>query len=272
VSHGIPFPDAAALAVLFGKMIATALFVVFIAEVSERVSPFFAAMLASLPVYSGPIYLILAFEHPPEYLAQASLGSTAISGTVPIFSLTYCVLAQKRGMALSLAGALAVWLLAAIAVRSHAWTLGQAVALCVASNAMAIPISKRFVRATPIPRVSRNWVDLPLRASLVAAFVGAVTTLSSALPPMLTGILSVMPVIFTSLILVLHSRIGGPAMSALLAHSIVGMLGMSMGFIAVHLTILHIGTAPALLLGLGISIAWNLTLIFARHGLTWLRR
>ena len=33
-----------------------------------------------------------------------------------------------------------------------------------------------------------------------------------------------------------------------------------------------IGTGPALLMGLGICIAWNLLLIFAQHGIGWLRR
>ena len=67
---------------MLAKMIATALFVVIIALISERIGPFFGAMVASLPIYSGPIYLVLAFEHTPDYLAQAALGSVAISGAM----------------------------------------------------------------------------------------------------------------------------------------------------------------------------------------------
>lgn len=272
MTDGIPFPDAAALAGLFAKMVATALFVIVIAQISEKAGPFFAAMLASLPIYSGPIYLFLALEHTPEYLAQAAVGSTAISATIPVFSLTYCALAMRHGMGLSLSGALLAWILAALAVRSHAWTIGQAVLLWLTANAIAVPLSRRFTRAASVPRAPRNWIDLPLRASLVALLVGVVTALSSHVPPMLTGILSVMPVIFTSLILVLHPRIGGPATAVLLAHSIGGMIGMTIGFVVVHLTIVRIGTVPALLIGLSISVAWNLMLIFARHGVAWIKR
>lgn len=269
---GIAFPDALALATLLGKIIATALFVIIIALISERIGPFFGAMVASLPIYSGPIYVVLAFEHTPEYLAQAALGSVAISGAMPVFSLIYCALALRFGMALSLSGAVLGWVLAALAVRSHTWTIAEAALLCAIVYAAAIPLSRAFTRAAAVPQAPRGWIDLPLRASLVAVLVGTVTALSKILPPVTTGILSVVPIIFASLVLVLHPRVGGAATAVLIAHSIAGMAGMCLAFTFVHLTIRHIGTIPALLMGLCISIAWNLLLIFAQHGLGWLRR
>jgi hypothetical protein len=57
-----------------------------------------------------------------------------------------------------------------------------------------------------------------------------------------------------------------------MAHSISGFVGMITAFSVIHLTIEQIGTWPALTIGLGICIAWNLLLIFARHGFGWLRR
>jgi hypothetical protein len=272
VTDALALPDGPALMALLGKMIATALFVVIIALISERIGPFFGAMVASLPIYSGPIYTVLAFEHTPDYLAQAALGSVAISGAMPVFSLIYCVLALRLGMALSLSGAVLGWALAALAVRSHTWTIASAVLLCAVVYAAAIPLARTFTRASAVRQPPRGWIDLPLRASLVAIFVGTVTALSKILPPVTTGILSVVPIIFASLILVLHPRVGGAATAVLIAHSITGMVGMCLAFTFVHLTIRLIGTGPALLTGLGISIAWNLLLIFAQHGLGWLRR
>lgn len=272
MTDAFALPDGPALAALLGKMIATALFVVIVALISERMGPFFGAMVASLPIYSGPIYIALAFEHTPDYLADAALGSVAISGVMPVFSLIYCVLALRLGMALSLSGALLGWGLAALAVRSHTWTIAEAVLLCTVAYASAIPLSRAFTRAAAVPRTQRGWIDLPLRASLVAVLVGTVTALSKILPPVTTGILSVVPIIFTSLVLVLHPRVGGAATAGLIAHSVTGMLGMCLAFTFVHLTIRNIGTVPSLLMGLCISIAWNLLLIYARHGLGWLRR
>jgi hypothetical protein len=272
VTDAFALPDGPALAAVLGKMIATALFVVIIALISERIGPFFGAMVASLPIYSGPIYLVLAFEHTPDYLAQAALGSVAISGAMPVFSLIYCALALRFGMVLSLSGAVLGWVLAALAVRSHTWTIAGAALFCAVVYGAAVPLSRGFTRAAAAPQAPRGWIDLPLRAGLVAIFVGVVTALSKILPPVTTGILSVVPIIFASLILVLHPRVGGAATAVLIAHSIAGMVGMCLAFIFVHLTIWDIGTGPALLMGLGISIAWNLLLIFAQQGLGWLRR
>jgi hypothetical protein len=191
---------------------------------------------------------------------------------MPVFSLIYCALAPRFGMAFSLSGAVLGWVFAALAVRSHVWTIAGAALFCAVVYGAAVPLSRAFTRVGAVPQAPRGWIDLPLRAGLVATFVGVVTALSKILPPVTTGILSVIPIIFASLVLVLHPRVGGAATAVLIAHSIAGMVGMCLAFTFVHLTIRDIGTGPALLMGLGICIAWNLLLIFAQHGIGWLRR
>jgi hypothetical protein len=261
-----------ALAGLIVKIAATAAFVIAVALLSERLGPFLGAMTASLPVYTGPVYLLVSLDHGPDYLEQMLVGSTAISAATPVFALAYCALAVRAGPGASLAAALLAWLAAAFAIRQHQWTQPQAVLLCLAVFAIAIPLAARFKRIGELTHAPKKWLDVPLRAAMVAVPVGIVTTISTRLPPMLTGILSVVPVVFSSLILVLHPRIGGAATGALMAHSIGGLVGMMIAFTVAHLSIGRIGTAPALSIGLGICVAWNLMLIFARHGLGWLRR
>jgi alpha-beta hydrolase superfamily lysophospholipase len=65
---------------------------------------------------------------------------------------------------------------------------------------------------------------------------------------------------------VLHSRIGGPATAALLAHSIGGLIGMLLAVTLVAATVVKWGPALSLSLALGISVAWNLMLIAAKQG------
>lgn len=272
MTEALALPEGPALTALLARMLGTAAFVIVIALLSERAGPFLAAMMASLPIYTGPIYLFLAFEHGPGYLAQMAVGSTAIAAATPVFAIVYCILALRFGMGVSLSVALVAWALSALAIRSHAWTLPQALLLCLVVFAIALPAARAFTRIGAVPRAPRRWTDLPLRAALVALLVGIVTTISAHVPPMVTGIMSVVPIIFSSLILVLHPRIGGPATAALMAHSISGFVGMITAFSVIHLTIEWIGTWPALTIGLAICIAWNLLLIFARHGLGWLRR
>jgi hypothetical protein len=68
----------------------------------------------------------------------------------------------------------------------------------------------------------------------------------------------------TSLVLVMHPRVGGPVTAALLAHTLGGLVGMVIAFSAVSLAIDPIGVWPALGLGVAITVAWNLMLIGVR--------
>src|SRR5262245_53077728 len=96
-----------AVGVLALKMAGTAAFVVLIALLSEKAGVFLGAMVVSLPVFTGPLYVLLALEHDDEYLRDASLGSLGICAITPLFAIAYAQLAQKRGVVLSLLGACA---------------------------------------------------------------------------------------------------------------------------------------------------------------------
>ena len=92
------------------RMALVAIFVVLVALVAEKLGPFFGAMIASLPLYTGPIYLMLALEHDEAYLGAAALGSLAICGATPVFALAYCVLARSRGVGLSRSSPTGNWI------------------------------------------------------------------------------------------------------------------------------------------------------------------
>jgi hypothetical protein len=56
---------------------------------------------------------------------------------------------------------------------------------------------------------------------------------------------------------ILHCRVGGPATAAVLASAIPGLAGFGVALLTLHLTIVPLGSATALVLALGVSIAWN---------------
>src|SRR4029450_2715154 len=91
------------------KVAMTATIVVVVSVAAERSGPFIAALIAALPTGAGATYIILAFEHPPAFIAAGALGSMAANAAVAIFALTYAALAQRRGIALSIAVATLVW-------------------------------------------------------------------------------------------------------------------------------------------------------------------
>jgi hypothetical protein len=248
------------------RMAAVAVFIVIGALISERAGPFFGAMVASLPVYTGPVFLFLAIDHPPEFLAQVAIGSLGSCGVVPVFVLLYALMARAGYSALpSLLVAMIAWFSIAAIVQLKDWSLIEALVFALPIYGVTILIGRSFTQAVALTPTGRSWRDLMLRVLMVTCVVGAVNVLSPFLPVKVTGVLSIMPTVMMSLILVLHGRIGGPATAALLIHAITGMVGMLFAVTLVGRTIVPWGPAASLSAGLATSLTWNLTLIAIRQ-------
>jgi len=247
------------------RMMLVALFVVVVALVAERLGPFLGAMVASLPLFTGPVYLLLALEHEPAYIAAATVTSVAICGANPVFALVYALLARRQGVAISLAGALAAWIACGALVQSHEWSLVEALLFVTPIYAVALWLARSFTRGVAIRSARRHWSDLAQRALFVAMLAGVVIVSSRHVPPKVTGILSVMPILTTSLILVMHPRVGGAATAALLAHTLSGLVGMVIAFAVVNVSIMPLGVWTALALGLAVTVGWNVMLIVVRR-------
>lgn len=250
---------------LLARISLIALFVMLVTVLAERLGPFLGAMVASLPLYTGPTYLMLALEHDASYLLAATVGSIAICGATPVFALAYCVMARSWGVWMSLIGALGAWLICAIIVQLNQWSLVEALLFVTPIYIVSVALARGYTRGIAVQRAERRWTDLPTRALMVAGAAGATIAISKFVPPQLTGVLSVLPVIMSSLIVILHPRIGGPATSALFAHTLGGLVGMVLAFVLINLTIESVGTWIALSAGLAVTLVWNLLLIAVRR-------
>ncbi len=246
------------------RMAVTAGFLVAATAVAERAGPFVGGLVATLPISAGPVYLFLALDHDASFIAASAMASLAANAVTGQFALVYILVAQVRGPLASLAIALGFWLLAIFLVRSVEWTLAGALALNAASYVVAVPAARRFRSASFRPP-RRRWYDVPLRAGLVATLVAIVVGLSTRVGPTLTGMLAVFPVVLTSLILIFHPRIGGPATAAILANTLPGLVGFAVAVLALHVAAVPLGKAAALMLALAVSIGWTLTLWANRH-------
>lgn len=256
---------AVQFAPLLLRMALVAAFVVMVAMIAERLGPFLGGMVASLPLYTGPVYLLLALEHDTAYLAASAVASLAICGANPVFVVIYAMLSRTHGAAVSLLGALSAWAGCAVIVRFRDWTVVEALLFVAPIFAVSILLAQNFTRGVALKRAERHWTDLLYRALLVALLTGVVIVSSQHVPAQVTGILSVMPILTTSLILVMHPRVGGPPTAALLAHTLGGLVGMALAFTWVSLTIEDLGTWTSLAIGLAVTLAWNVMLIAARH-------
>lgn len=246
------------------RMALVAAFVVIVALVAERLGPFLGGMFASLPLYTGPVYLLLALEHDAAYLATATVASVAICGANPVFVVIYALLARTQGTAISVIGGLTSWGVCAFLVQYQNWQLVESLLFVTPIYLVALVLARNFTRGVALRRAKRHWTDLVQRAVFVGALTGVVIVTSRHVPPQITGIMSVMPILTTSLILVMHPRVGGPATAALLSHTLGGLVGMVLAFALVNVTIEEIGVWPALAAGLAVTVGWNVLLIVVR--------
>lgn len=241
------------------KMVVTAGFVIAAAMVAERAGTAIGALIATLPVAAGPSYVFLALDYDAAFISQSAVGSIAAHAATAVFSLAYVVLAQRSGIAVSVAGALGVWLVVAYLLRAVEWTFLGVAAANLVVFAVCIPLTARY-RHVPMPPIRRAWFDIPLRALMVACLVAAVVGLSGRVGPTVTGLLAVFPIVMTSLMLIFQSRVGGPPTAALIASTMWGLVGFSACLFTVHLATVPLGTPAGLTLALAVSVAWNLSL------------
>jgi hypothetical protein len=152
-----------------------------------------------------------------------------------------------------------VWSALAALSRTVHWSLAGGLIANAVAYAICLPLLRRF-RHVKMPPITRRWYDIPLRASLVATLVATVVTSSKWVGPNVSGTIALFPVVFTSMMLILHPRIGGPATAAVLANSGWGLIGLGIAISVLHLAALRFGSVVGLSLALATCVSWNLGL------------
>jgi len=239
------------------KMAMTATIVVIVSVVVERSGPFIGALIAALPTAASAAYIILAVEHPPDFIAASAVGSAAATAAVSIFCVAYTVLAQRHGLILSLGVAIAIWFAGAAVLRSADWTPLSALVLNIVVFGVTVPLSWRYRTSGPPVKLLRTSYDLPLRAITAAIVVVVVTTASYSIGSFASGMFAVFPIVMCSSIVILHLRVGGITAASMLAHAQIALNGLWLGFLAMHYLVAPVGVWPAFALGLTVCIAWS---------------
>jgi hypothetical protein len=257
-------PDLYFVLTLIVKMAITAGFLLAATVIAERAGPLIGGLVATLPISAGPVYVFLALDHDAHFIAQSALGSLVTNAYNLAFALTYALLAQKRSLAVSLGGAYAVWLALTLAGGAVAWTLATAIVLDIVLLAIALWLSAPL-RHAPMPRIQQRWYDLMLRAGMVAILVGTVVTISFYVGPTISGHLAVFPIVLSSIAIILHRRVGGPATAAVIANAIIGLGGFAVSLVALYLTAERLGSWLALALTLLVSLVGNRLIYIARR-------
>jgi hypothetical protein len=256
-------PDLYFALTLIVRMAVTAAFLLAATITAERAGPLIGGLVATLPISAGPVYVFLAIDHGAGFIAQSALGSLVTNALNVVFAVTYTLLAQKRSLSLCLAGAYAVWFAMSFAVEKIHWTLTAGILFNVAIIALSLWIVHPL-RHVRVPPVQARWYDLVLRAAMVALLVGVVVALSFTIGPTLSGNLAVFPIVLSSIMIILHRRIGGPATAAIMANAVIGLAGFGIAVAVLHVIAVPLGAPLALSLTLAVSIGCNLAIFLFR--------
>lgn len=247
------------------KMIASAFVVVLATVTAEKAGAFWAALIASLPVAAGPIYVLLALDHDAAFLSESAIGSMAATAATAAYMLSLAALCPRLPVALAIPLGLLGWLATVAAVRGLTWDIVSASALTAGAMIVCMALTVNERRWLSPKAGDRQWFDIPLRALLVATLVALVTSFSHALGSEATGYAAVFPIAMTSLALILHLRQGGRAVAAVMANSFLPMLGFVLALIALHFVAPIAGSGWGLAAALSGSILWSIALLTWRY-------
>lgn len=249
------------------KMTASALLVVTASIVVERSGPLAGALIATLPLSAGPNYIYLALDHGPAFLAEVARIGMQVNIGNAFFVLAYAAVAPGRRLGLAALAAFSGWGAAVFAVRmidpGFLVTIGLSF---VVFTGAYLAIRRKIGDERP-PPAPRTPFDIPLRAFTVMALVAAVVISGRLAGPAVAGILALMPLVLTSLVIILHPRIGGAATSQVMLNGFPGLLGFGLAVACVSVAAIPFGSTLALTAGLVAAVMWNTAcLIIARRG------
>lgn len=250
---------------LASRMAIVAAIVVSVSVVVARSGPVVGAMLAAMPISAGPSYVFLALDYPADFVARSAISSMLAACATPAFVVAHGLAVRVGGTLFSLVCALGAFLAAVLVVDLFTWTLPTAAAVGTVAMLLGIGATRRARREAVAFALPPRGIDLVVRALAVMTVVAAVTILAALFGARAAGYGALIPVVFTSFIVVVQPRVGGAAIAGLFAHALFGILAFVPAFVVVNLAAEPLGVWWALLLGLLVCAAWNASIVLLRR-------
>jgi len=221
------------------KLVVTPLLIAAATLVARRWGPGVGGWLAGFPLTSAPVSVFLALEQGPDFAAGAAVGTLVGLTALAVFCLAYGRAARRVGWVASAAFSLAAFAAClALLSRLPASLAGAFVLVCaaLACVAAALPATTSGARVANPPA----W-DLPLRMGVATGVVLLLTTAARHLGPMVSGLLSPVPV-FLLVLAVFAQRSQGPDASIqVLLGGVIGSFAFAVFFLIVGALLGRVG-------------------------------
>jgi hypothetical protein len=241
--------------ILVLKLVVTPLLIAVATVVARRWGHGVGGWLAGFPLTSAPVSVFLAIEQGPEFAAAAATGTLLGLTALAVFCLVYGRAAARVGWAGSATVGLAAFGVCLGALSAVPASLFAAFALVCVSLAVVAAILPATTAA--VSRVKPPAWDLTLRMAVATAVVLLLTTAAHRLGPMLSGLLSPVPVFLLVLAAFAQRSEGSAACVSVLRGGVMGTFAFAAFFLVVGALLGRVGTGATYALASLAALAVN---------------
>jgi hypothetical protein len=249
---------------LAAKILLAPLCVVAVSLAGRRWGVAVAGLLGGLPVVAGPILLVVTLLHGRAFGADAAASTLLGLAALTAFIVAYGQVASRSGPVTSVFCGWAAFLASVAILYLLQPPLALSLILVAACFALGLRLLPPAPPSLPAPVTLPRW-DLPARALAALGLVLAVTALSGALGPHLSGLLAPFPII-TSVLAVFTHRHGGVAQVTVLLRSfLVGFYGFAAFCFALAIALPMLTAAAAFALATTAAVAVQAAIFLLRR-------
>jgi len=207
--------------------------------------------------------LVFTLIHGRSFGADAAAGTLLGLAALTMFVVVYgCVAPRMRPAMTVVTGWTAFLIGVALLTLIHPPPVG---ALVLVGIGFAVGIG--LLAAPKLPPAAQGalpWWDLPARAGAALALVVALTAVSGALGPHLSGLLAPFPIITSVLAVFTHAHGGTDQVRVLLRNFLVGFYGFAAFCFTLAVTLDSIGVAAAFSIALAAALMVQAVTLTAR--------
>jgi len=251
---------------LAAKILLSPLCVVAISWAGRRWGVAVAGVLGGLPVVAGPILLVETLLHGRGFGADAAAGTLLGLAALTAFVVVYGRVAAMAGPVPSVLRGWTAFLIcvAVLSLIQPPPVLSLVfVTACFALGLRLLPPAPTLPAAAATP----PWWDLPARALAALGLVLALTALSGALGPHLSGLLAPFPIITSVLAVFTHAHGGFAQVGVVLRNFLVGFYGFAAFCFVLAVALPALTNAAAFGLATASALAVQATIFLSRSRL-----
>lgn len=215
-----------------------------------------SGLLIGLPLTSGPVSFLLAYEFGVDFARISATGSLIGQVALCVFCLTYTLSARKlHWFFCTLISSLA-FLLTIFAANHFSWQLLPAFFSLVVTIILILKFFPRYPVLNRPPLSSPRW-DLPGRIIVATSFVIILTAVADQVGAQLSGMLAPFPIFSIVFACFTQAQQGVNATASLLKGIVQGSFSNGLFFLVVGLFLAPLGLFLTYLLATLVSVCFG---------------